>query len=84
MRILIDGGSTHYFLQQELVTKLSFQPQSTSTLCVTVGNGEELQCNQIFHEVAVHIESHTFLVDFHVLPICGADVVLGVRWLKSL
>ena len=38
VRILIDGGSTHNFLQQELVTKLSFQPQSTSTLCVTVGN----------------------------------------------
>ena len=49
-----------------------------------MGNGEELQCNQICHEVVVHIQSHTFLVDFHVLPICGADVVLGVQWLKSL
>ena len=49
-----------------------------------MGNGEELQCNQVCNEVAVHIQSHVFLVDFHVLPICGADVVLGVQWLKSL
>ena len=84
MHILIDGGSTHNFLQQELVTKLSLQPQTTLTLRVTVGNGEELQCNQVCHEVSVHIQAHTFLVDFHVLPICGADVVLGVQWLKSL
>ena len=49
-----------------------------------MGNGEELQCNQVCNEVAVHIQLHVFLVDFHVLPICGADVVLGVQWLKSL
>ncbi|XP_028215247.1 uncharacterized protein LOC114397402 [Glycine soja] len=60
------------------------QPQTTSTLRVTVGNGEELQCNQVCPKVAVHIQAHTFLVDFHILPICGADVVLGVQWLKSL
>ena len=84
VQILIDGGSTHNFLQQELVTTLSLQPQTTSTLRVTVGNGEELQCNQVCPEVAVHIQAHTFLVDFHILPICGADVVLGVQWLKSL
>ena len=49
-----------------------------------MGNGEELQCNQVCSEVAGHIQAHTFLVDFHILPICGADVMLGVQWLKSL
>jgi len=32
VRILIDGGSTHNFLQQELVTKMKLKPQPTSTL----------------------------------------------------
>ena len=49
-----------------------------------MGNGEELQCHQICLDVPVNIQDHAFTVDFHVLPICGADVVLGVQWLKSL
>ena len=53
-------------------------------LRVTVGNGEELQCNQVCMDVSVQIQKHDFKVDFHVLPIRGANIVLGVQWLKSL
>ena len=84
VQILIDGGSTHNFLQQKLVALLQLQPHETSTLRVTVGNGEELQCNQVCPNLAVKIQKHEFQVDLHVLPIWGADVVLGVQWLKAL
>lgn len=84
VQILIDGESTHNFLQQELVSSLQLSPRDTSTLRVTVGNGEELQCNQVCTNISVKIQKHDFQVDFHVLPIQGADVVLGVQWLKSL
>ena len=49
-----------------------------------MGNGEELQCNQVCMDVSVQIQKHDFKVDFHVLPIRGANIVLGVQWLKSL
>ncbi|XP_040868642.1 uncharacterized protein [Glycine max] len=84
VRILIDGGSTHNFLQLALLTTLGLSPQNTSPLKVTVGNGEELQCHQLCPDVPVNIQDHEFTVDFHVLPFCGANVVLGVQWLKSL
>ena len=84
VQILIDDRSTHNFLQQELVSSLQLSPQNTSTLRVTVGNGEELQCNQVCMDVSVQIQKHDFKVDFHVLPIRGADVVLEVQWLKFL
>ena len=35
-------------------------------------------------DVSTQIQKHDFKVDFHVLPIRGADIVLGVKWLKSL
>ncbi|KAL5170410.1 hypothetical protein HKD37_11G032125 [Glycine soja] len=56
----------------------------TSPLRVTVGNGEELQCQQTCPNVEVTIQRHPFVIDFHVLPICGVDLVLGVQWLKTL
>ncbi|MCI35326.1 retrotransposon protein, partial [Trifolium medium] len=48
------------------------------------GNGNEIECHQICPKVQIHIQSHIFVVDVHVLPLSGADIVLGVQWMKSL
>ena len=32
----------------------------------------------------IQVQEHTFTITFHVLPLCGVDVVLGVEWLKTL
>ena len=39
---------------------------TTSPLSVTVGNGEELQCQQTCSDVEVTIQQHPFVIDFHV------------------
>lgn len=49
-----------------------------------VGNGNEVECFQVFLNVAVHIQGINFSVDLHVLPLCGTDIVFGVQWLKAL
>ena len=82
--ILIDGGSTHNFVHHRVVMSVGLTTTVTSPLRVTVGNGEELQCQQTCPNVEVTIQRHPFVIDFHVLPICGADLVLGVQWLKTL
>lgn len=82
--ILVDGGSTHNFIQERLVKSLGLKAQSTCSLKVMVGNGNEIECHQICPQVKIHIQSHTFTVDLHVLPLSGADIVLGVQWIKSL
>ena len=82
--ILIDGGSTHNFVHHRVVMSVGLTTTVTSPLRVTVGNGEELQCQHTCPNVEVTIQQHSFVIDFHVLPIRGADLVLGVQWLKTL
>lgn len=53
-------------------------------LWVLVGNSHELECHHLCEVVTVHVKSLTFSVNLHVLLLCGAYLVLGVQWLKSL
>lgn len=81
----MDGGSTHNFIQQELVTQLNLPCRDTSfPLRVMVGNDQHLQCTSVCEEILIGIQFAQFTVDLHVLPISSANMVLGVQWLKSL
>lgn len=82
--VLIDSRSTHNFLQERLVTTLGLRVQPTQMLQVMVGNDSEIDCLQVCRDVILHIQGHRFTVNFHVLPLGGTDLVLGVQWLKSL
>ncbi|XP_028220447.1 uncharacterized protein LOC114402121 [Glycine soja] len=82
--ILVDGGSTHNFIQDAMLPELGLFPSDTTPLKVMVGNGQYLHCNQICTAVSIVIQGIHFIIDLHVLPLCGANVVLGVQWLRSL
>ena len=81
MWILIDGGSTHNFIQERLVLALGLPTQPTQPLRVMVSNWHELEYHQWCRDIALQVQDQQFLVNFHVLPLCGVDLVLGVEWL---
>lgn len=41
-------------------------------------------CTSVYSQVPVILDRQTFLIDFYVLPLSGAEVVLGIQWLKTL
>lgn len=82
--ILSDGGSTHNFILECLIWMLGLTTQPTNPLRVTDDNDNELEYRQLYNNVAILIQGWAFFVDFHVLPLRGANLVLGVQWLKSL
>ena len=49
-----------------------------------VGNGHTLDCNMMSFQVPLLIQGPEFTLDLYHLPLCGADIVLGVQWLKLL
>lgn len=53
-------------------------------LRVMVGNGSVLDCRQVCSATNLLIQGHSFTVTLRVLPLSGADIVLGVEWLRTL
>lgn len=82
--ILVDVGSTHNFIQEHLVPQLGLSPCPTAPLRVMMGNGHQLDSHLLCKATPIQVQDITFVVDLHVLPLCGANLVLGVQWLKSL
>lgn len=82
--ILIDSGSTHYFLDASLADRFSLTIEAQPSLWVMVANGRRLQCLGICHGVPVSLAGHCFGVDFFIIPLKGFGAVLGVNWLRNL
>ena len=84
MLLLVDGGSTHNFIQQHLVSQLGLACCATQPLKVMVGNGQQLECQWLCEAISIELQTISVTVDLYVLPIVDANVIIGVQWLKSL
>nr|GFA10821.1 transposon Ty3-G Gag-Pol polyprotein [Tanacetum cinerariifolium] len=82
--VLIDGGSTHNFIDQALVDRFGLIIDREITFEVIVGNREKELCPGRVKELSLVIQGYTILTDFWVLPVSSCPVVLGVQWLKTL
>ncbi|GJV48363.1 ty3-gypsy retrotransposon protein [Tanacetum coccineum] len=49
-----------------------------------VGNGQFIHCSEYCSDVTLQLQKTKFTIPFFVLPIEGADVVLGISWLGAL
>ena len=49
-----------------------------------MGNGASIECIAKCVGLPITIQGHEFIVDFYVLDLKGADVVLGVQWMMGL
>jgi hypothetical protein len=49
-----------------------------------VGNGAHITCSGKCPDVPIEIQGQEFVILFYLLSIEGADVVLGIEWLRTL
>ncbi|XP_073152641.1 uncharacterized protein [Henckelia pumila] len=84
VQTLIDGGSTHNFIQERIARFLKLPIVPSPHFQVLVGNGQSLVCDGYCPQVLITLGQERFLIDFYVLKLQGADVVLGVQWLELL
>nr|GLL29698.1 uncharacterized protein LOC109154292 [Ipomoea trifida] len=84
IQILVDGGSTHNFIQPSVAEKLHLPTTIIEKFNVYIGNGDSLHCRVRCPQVPIQMQGTIFPIDLFVLPIQGPDVVLGVQWLQQL
>jgi predicted aspartyl protease len=82
--VLIDTGSTHNMLQPRIASHLQLPTQQIPTFSVMVGNGTHIQCSGLCPSVPITLQHNLFHIPFYLIPIEGADVVLGMEWLRNL
>lgn len=76
--VLVDTGNSHNILQPRVATFLNLPITTIDPFTVMVGNGAYIQCSGLCPEVSLIVQQTTFKVSFYLLPIHGADAVLGV------
>ncbi|KAK8669793.1 hypothetical protein V6N13_104562 [Hibiscus sabdariffa] len=84
LRILIDGGSAHNFIQSRVSKHLGLPITPTPNFKVMVGNGDKLQNEGCVRDLQVQIQGTNICADFYVLPLEGTEMVLGVAWMATL
>ncbi|XP_058766993.1 uncharacterized protein LOC131640630 [Vicia villosa] len=82
--VLVDTGSTHNIMQPRIAQHLNLHTTPINQFSVMVGNGSHLQCEGICDNVEIMLQNKPFNLPFYLLPIEGADIVLGMAWLRTL
>lgn len=80
----MDSGSTHTFIKDGLVERLGLNITPRVSLSIKVANGERVTSCGICTATPADIHGELFHLDCYVLPLDTFDIVLGVRWLKTL
>ncbi|KAI9168868.1 hypothetical protein LWI28_003061 [Acer negundo] len=82
--MLVDSGSSHNFINANIVRKIELRGAAIEPFDVNVANREKLKCEEVVHEVKMNVQRVRIASDLHVLSLVGVDVVLGNAWLKSI
>ncbi|KAE8681600.1 hypothetical protein F3Y22_tig00111311pilonHSYRG00063 [Hibiscus syriacus] len=84
IRVLIDGGSTHNFIQSCVAKHLGLPITCTPNFRVMVGYGQKVQNEGCIKDLHLRVQGTEIVTYFYVLPLEGTELVLGVAYLDTL
>jgi len=84
--ILVDGGSTHNFIQARLAAFLHLPQVSEPMMRVMIGNGNTIDCDKKCPQVPIIIQRYHFFVDLWgcTYRISLTIVSMWISWTKTL
>jgi len=79
--LIIDLVITHNFIHCKIAKDLNCFQYPTPRFQVMVANGGTINCSGKCHNIKLTMGEYVLNSPMLSIPICGADVVLGVQWL---
>lgn len=84
VQILVDGGSSDNFLHPRIAQFLKLPIEPANCGQVLVGNGESMPPEGRVSQLTVAVQGHELRLSVYLLPVVGADLILGAAWLATL
>ncbi|WVY92276.1 hypothetical protein V8G54_037790 [Vigna mungo] len=84
VQVLFDSGSSNNFLQPRIAHCLKLPVEPIPEIKVLVGNGHALHAEGLVNNLEVKIQGNSLILPVYLLPVSGADLVLGASWLSTL
>jgi hypothetical protein len=81
---VVDTGSTHMFIRDDLLPQLDLILTPRNRLTVKVANGEQVTSGGVCRTADLEIGTQHFSAHLYALSLDGFDIVLGVQWLRTL
>ncbi|KAJ7961759.1 Ty3/gypsy retrotransposon protein [Quillaja saponaria] len=82
--VLIDSGSTHNFINMELIKRLGLKIEHAKPIQVVVADGSKVAVDSSCRQLSWKLQDYDFKADFLVMPLGNYGVVLGIQWLSTL
>lgn len=84
LHILVDSGSTHNFLDEELASTLNIEVKKISPQSIAVADGNSISCTQLCTKFSWGMSDKQFSAEAMLIPLGSCDMVLGIQWLSTL
>ncbi|MCO5583444.1 hypothetical protein L7F22_037355 [Adiantum nelumboides] len=80
--VLLDNGSSHNFVDAKLVQKLSLRtPDSDHEYRMKMARGVDTDVwNRMVPDLSLELANYKENLDFHIMRLDRADVILGIPW----
>ena len=82
--ILVDSGSTHNFISNQVAERLHCRLTSIKALIVQVADGGLMICYSVCNNFQWSMQGVSFETDVYTLDLQNCDMILGIQWLAKL
>lgn len=82
--ILVDSGSSHDFLSQNLAKSLRLKTNPCIPFGITIADGNKVQCSTTVEPVSWSMAGEKFTTNMNLISLGGYDIILGAQWMTNV